>query len=81
MLYSINMYLLSLLVFSQTPTPHIINGVDTDILEYASSLSMQTLGQHFCGAVLISEYYALSAAHALILWIFLGSLCPAVKQI
>tara|TARA_B100000767_G_scaffold190518_1_gene177814 strand:- start:21661 stop:22548 length:888 start_codon:yes stop_codon:yes gene_type:complete len=57
------MYLLSSLVFSQTPVPHIIHGIDTDISEYASSVSMQTLGQHFCGAILISEYYALSAAH------------------
>ncbi|AET42674.1 serine protease [Emiliania huxleyi virus 202] len=57
------MYILLSVIFSQTPTPNIINGVDTDISEYASSLSMQTLGQHFCGAVLISEQYALSAAH------------------
>lgn len=57
------MYILLSVIFSQTPTPNIINGVDTDISEYASSLSMQTLGQHFCGAVLISEQYALTAAH------------------
>ena len=57
------MFLFTSLVFSQTPTPSIINGVDTSISEYPSSLSMQTIGQHFCGAVLISEYYALSAAH------------------
>ncbi len=63
MCYNINMFLFITLIFSQTPVPHIINGVDADISGYPSSLSMQAIGQHFCGAVLISDYYALSAAH------------------
>ena len=57
------MFLFITLIFSQTHVPHIINGVDADISGYPSSLSMQAIGQHFCGAVLISDYYALSAAH------------------
>ncbi|XP_017769483.1 PREDICTED: trypsin-4-like [Nicrophorus vespilloides] len=41
----------------------IVGGADADIKDYPYQLSLQFRGAHVCGAALISEFYALTAAH------------------
>lgn len=46
-----------------TKTPKIIGGQPTDISLYPHQLSLRLYGYHVCGASIIGEWWALSAAH------------------
>jgi len=45
----------------------IVGGEDVDIADYPWQASLQLLnGQHFCGAVIVDEYWAITAAHCVV---------------
>ncbi|KAE8746962.1 hypothetical protein FOCC_FOCC006382 [Frankliniella occidentalis] len=44
-------------------TPYIVNGTKADIKDVPYQLSMEQLFMHVCGASIVSENYAVSAAH------------------
>lgn len=45
--------------------PFIVGGDSTTITEYPFQLSLRNGGVHICGATILSEKWALSAAHCL----------------
>lgn len=47
----------------ETPSGRIVGGVDAQIEDFPHQLSLRIRGNHNCGASVISEFWALSAAH------------------
>jgi hypothetical protein len=61
--YKPNKWSLNHDVKTTNPNDRILGGENVDIANHPHQLSLQWLGFHICGAIIISQRWALSAAH------------------
>lgn len=57
---------ISALAVAQDINERIVNGQDADVRDFPHVLALYDRGRYFCGASVISQMFAITAAHCLV---------------